>query len=62
MSANRPMVYLYEQGVLGELISYNAHASTVGYSINGTYCEVMILNEDFEIIEEMGLGLDDYYE
>lgn len=61
MSINNPMVYLYDQGVLGQLISYNAHASLVKYQINGIEYETMVLNDDFEIVEELDMGLDDYY-
>lgn len=57
---NYPMVYLYDQGILGYLIQYNAHASKVGYDLDGIGYETVMLNEDFEIIQEMGFGLDDY--
>lgn len=59
-NANNPMVYLYDQGILGELVTYNAHASIVRYEMDGILCETMILNEDFEIVEELDIGLDDY--
>ena len=54
------MVYLYDQGILGYLIQYNAHASKVGYDLEGIGYETIMLNEDFEIIQEMSFGLDDY--
>ena len=54
------MIYLYDQGILGELIQYNAHASIVYYQMDGLEYETIVLNEDFEIIQEMGFGLDDY--
>jgi hypothetical protein len=54
------MIYLYELGILGELIRYNAHASVVRYTMDGIQHESIILNDDFEIIQEIGLGLDDY--
>lgn len=57
---NYPMIYLYELGILGELIRYNAHASVVRYTMDGIQHESIILNDDFEIIQEIGLGLDDY--
>jgi len=59
---NNPMIYLYDYGILGELIKYNAHTSLVRYEINGVQHETMILNEDFEIVEEIEIGLDDYDE
>ena len=55
-----PMIYLYDQGILGYLIQYNAHASKIGYDLDGINYETIILNEDFEIIQEVGFGLDDY--
>lgn len=59
-NANNPMIYLYDYGILGELVKYNAHASTVRYEIDGVLHETMMLNEDFEIVEELEIGLDDY--
>lgn len=59
-SSNFPMVYVYDEGVLGELIKYNAHASLIRYKIYGITYEILIFNEDFEIIEELRIGLDDY--
>jgi hypothetical protein len=55
------MIYLYDIGILGELIQYNAHASKVRYFVDGIKSEIVILNEDFEIIQELDLGID-YYE
>lgn len=59
-NVNYPMVYLYDIGILGELIRYNAHASIVRYYLDGLEHETAMLNEDFEIIQEIGLGIDDY--
>lgn len=59
--SNYPMVYLYEMGILGELVQYNAHASVIRYSMDGIGHETLMLNEDFEIIQELDLGID-YYE
>jgi len=60
-NVNYPMIYLYDIGILGELIQYNAHASKVRYFVDGIKSEIVILNEDFEIIQELDLGID-YYE
>ena len=57
---NYPMVYLYDYGILGLLLKYNAHASLVKYELDGIDYESLMLNEDFEIVEELGIGLDDY--
>jgi hypothetical protein len=54
------MIYLYDYGILGELIKYNTYASTVAYQMDGIRYEIIMLNEDFEIIQELGLGIDDY--
>lgn len=59
-NSNYPMIYLYDYGILGELIMYNAHASTVRYRMNGVLHETHVLNEDFEIIDELNIGLDEY--
>lgn len=57
---NYPMIYLYDFGILGELIRYNAHASLVRYKMDGVGHETVMLNEDFEIIQEIDLGIEDY--
>jgi len=54
------MVYLYDHGILGSLIKFNAHVSLIKYELDGIECETLMLNEDFEIVEELGIGLDDY--
>lgn len=59
-SVNYPMIYLWDYGILGELIRYNAHASIVRFKLDGILHETPMLNEDFEIIQELGLGIDDY--
>lgn len=57
---NYPMVYLYEEGILGSLIKYGAYSSTVRYDIDGILYEIVLLNEDFEIVQELDLGIEDY--
>lgn len=44
------IVYLPEEGVYGEVISYGSYASTVRYSEGGIQYEVLILNEDLDFI------------
>lgn len=55
---NYPIVYLYEIGILGQLLQYNAHMSLIRYELDGIRSEVLVLNEDFEIIQQIDLGLD----
>lgn len=57
---NLPMVYLYDIGILGELVQYNAHASVVRYIMDGLEHETTVLNDDFEIVQELDLGIDNY--
>jgi hypothetical protein len=57
---NYPMVYLYEEGILGSLISYGAYTSSIRYEINGIVYDVVLFNEDFEIVQELDLGIEDY--
>ena len=59
---NYPIIYLYDEGILGKLLQYNAHTSLVSYVIEGIEYEIMTMNDNFEIIQEIDLGLDDYYE
>jgi hypothetical protein len=44
------IVYLQDEGVYGEVISYGLYASTVVYSKKGIKYEVIVLNEDLDFI------------
>jgi hypothetical protein len=57
---NYPMVYLYEEGILGSLMSYGAYTSNIRYELDGVTYNVAMLNEDFEIIQGLDLGIEDY--
>lgn len=61
-NGNAPIIYLYDEGILGKLLQYNAHASRVSYEIDGVEYETVTMNDNFEIIQEIDLGLEDYYD
>lgn len=44
------VVYLPDEEVYAEVISYGTYASTVVYSKGGVRYEVMVLNEEIEFI------------
>lgn len=46
------VIYIPEEEENGEIISKGAYASLVRYSSGGVLYEVMLLNEDFEIVQD----------
>jgi hypothetical protein len=49
---NYAIVFIPDEGVYGEMVSYGLYASRVRYEIGGVQYDIIMLNEDFEIIEE----------
>lgn len=49
------IVYIFDEYCLGQIVSYGAHASKIKYSKNGIEYIVDLLNEEFEIIGELGI-------
>jgi hypothetical protein len=45
-----PIVKL-DDGIIGVIIHYGAHVSTVAYSEGGHGFEIIVPNEDFEILD-----------
>ena len=39
---NYPIIYLYDEGILGKLLQYNAHMSLVSYVIEGIEYEISV--------------------
>ena len=54
---NYPLVHITHENVVGSLIKFGAHASTVRYEMKGIEFEAILLNEEFTIIQEMDLGI-----
>lgn len=55
------VVYIYDEKTYGELVSFGGYVSKIHYSKNGIDYEVMLLNEDFEIVEEANIELEEEY-
>ena len=55
---NDPVIYVYipDEGVNGFLISQNAYSSTVQYFIDGVGYIVELSNDDFIVVDEIGIG------
>jgi hypothetical protein len=55
---NDPVVYVYipDEGVNGFLISQGAYSSTVQYFIEGVGYIVDISNDEFIVVDEIGVG------
>lgn len=55
------IAYLPDERVYAEVIVYGSYASKVRYIKHGIECEVVMLNEDFEIIEEANIEIEEEY-
>lgn len=55
------IAYLHDEKVYAEVIAYGSFASKVRYLKNGIECEIVMLNEDFEIIEEANIEIEEEY-
>lgn len=49
------VVYLYDEKVYGEIVSEGIYASLVHYIKDGFEYKVTLLNEDFEIVEQVNI-------
>jgi hypothetical protein len=45
-------VYIYDEQVLGEVVSQMAYGSIIRYSIGGIEYYELLSNEDFEVLED----------
>ena len=52
---NYIIVYLPDEKVYGEIISLGTYASKIHYIKDGFEYESIILNEDFEILEQINI-------
>jgi len=52
---NYTIVFIEDEEVYGEVISFGTYASRVHFTKNGFDYEVHMLNEDFEIIEQINI-------
>ena len=52
---NYTIVYLLDEDVVAEVISLGTYASKVHYTKGGFDHEIIVLNEDFEIIEQVNI-------
>lgn len=50
---NYTIVYIPDEKVYGQLLSFGTYASTVHFIKNGIEYEIILLNEDFDVIEEV---------
>ena len=52
---NYTIVFIPDEEVYGEVISLGSYASKVHYVLDGIEYEIIMLNEDFEIIEQVNI-------
>jgi hypothetical protein len=56
------IVYIPHENVYGEVVKYGSYASLIYYMKDGFAFESFLLNEDFEIIEEINIEEIEEYE
>ena len=49
-------VYIPENDITGSVIQLGAYASMVEYSLAGVKYQIEMLNEDFIVVDEVGIG------
>jgi len=54
-SLNYTVIFLPDERVYGEIVSRGTYASKVRYMQDGFQYEIVMLNEDFEIVEEINI-------
>lgn len=52
---NYTIVYIPDERVYGEALSIGAYASKIKYTKDGFEYNLVLLNEDFEIIEQVNI-------
>ena len=53
------IVYIQDENIYGYLLSEGVYASTIKYNKLGVEYEVMILNDEFEIIEDIRIEIEE---
>jgi hypothetical protein len=62
VSFNYTIVYLPYEKVYGELISLGIYASLINYIKDGIQYQTMVLNDEFDIIEEVHIDIEEEYQ
>jgi hypothetical protein len=52
---NYTIVYLPDEKVYGEVVSFGTYASKVHYIKDGFEYELVMLNEDFDVVEQINI-------
>ena len=53
------IVYIQDENIYGYLLSEGVYASRIKYNKLGVEYEVMILNDEFEIIEDIRIEIEE---
>jgi len=56
------LVWMIEEQVTAELVSFGAHSSRVKYFYSGTEYDEIVMNEDFIPYDELGVVYESYGE
>ncbi len=54
------LVWMIEEQVTAELVSFGAHSSRVKYNLNGIIFDEIVMNEDFIPYDELGITYETF--
>lgn len=49
------LVWMIEEQVTAELVSFGAHSSRVQFTLNGIHYDETVMNEDFIPLDDLGI-------
>jgi hypothetical protein len=49
------LVWMIEEQVTAELVSFGAHSSRVQFTLNGIHYDETVMNEDFISLDDLGI-------
>ena len=49
------LVWMIEEQVTAELVSFGAHSSRVQFTLNGIHYDELVMNEDFIPLDKLGI-------
>lgn len=58
---HHPIVYIHDEEVYGEIIHQGAFASIVRFSKDGIEYEIFMENEDFDVVEDITIDIEEEY-
>jgi hypothetical protein len=52
------LVWMIEEETTAELVSFGAHSSRVQFTSNGIHYDEIVMNEDFILLDDLGVNYE----